>query len=253
MKNTKRSLDDYVCHYPGCIRQRREGDWCQAHRKQLKLGRKMQPLLTRGKPATRPTECSFQGCEDYARGHGFCSGHLHQARKGEELKPKRMSESMAGVICMFPSCGLDAKTKRMCNSHYSQFLRNGDLLPIGATLDCAIRFCDARVTQWAKGDLCPSHVRLARQSGLGRDGIVALWEARGDICWACGTNTRRLHMDHDHSCCPIYCNKKCGKCIRGLLCQRCNNVLGHVKESRELLSALSNYLDRGERLPSSLP
>lgn len=39
--------------------------------------------------------------------------------------------------------------------------------------------------------------------------------------------TQRLGVDHDHGCCPG--RKSCGKCIRGLLCNRCNILLTHLE------------------------
>jgi Recombination endonuclease VII len=60
-------------------------------------------------------------------------------------------------------------------------------------------------------------------------------------CWLCGQfevittkdgERRRLVIDHDHNCCdfdPTPQHPLCGKCIRGLCCQRCNRqLLGHV-------------------------
>ena len=49
-----------------------------------------------------------------------------------------------------------------------------------------------------------------------------------------------LAVDHDHRCCPG--NQSCGKCIRGLLCVRCNNALGLVDDNIELLKAFIDYL-----------
>jgi hypothetical protein len=57
-----------------------------------------------------------------------------------------------------------------------------------------------------------------------------------DYCQGCerelgkGYNDRAL--DHDH---------KTGK-IRGVLCRKCNSVLGYVADSRKTLSRLSDYL-----------
>ncbi len=39
---------------------------------------------------------------------------------------------------------------------------------------------------------------------------------------------RRLSMDHDHACCPG--DRSCGKCLRGLLCSKCNPALAVVEE-----------------------
>jgi len=52
---------------------------------------------------------------------------------------------------------------------------------------------------------------------------------------------RSICVDHDHKCCSG--DKSCGKCVRGLLCQNCNNVLGRTAEDKTTLRRLISYLD----------
>jgi recombination endonuclease VII len=47
-------------------------------------------------------------------------------------------------------------------------------------------------------------------------------------------------VDHDHRCCPG--KRSCGKCIRGLLCIKCNSVLGLLDDDPDKLAALIAYL-----------
>lgn len=48
------------------------------------------------------------------------------------------------------------------------------------------------------------------------------------------------HVDHDHTCCPG--RRACGKCIRGLLCGRCNSGLGSFKDDPDRLRLAAQYL-----------
>lgn len=51
--------------------------------------------------------------------------------------------------------------------------------------------------------------------------------------------TKRLHIDHDHRCCPG--DVSCGKCIRGLLCFGCNRLLAAV-ETPAWVEAARDYV-----------
>jgi hypothetical protein len=74
-------------------------------------------------------------------------------------------------------------------------------------------------TQWEK--------RLGMY-GLTPERWQAMFNAQGGRCGICRSLPRdggkRLCIDHDHSCCPRP-NRSCGRCVRGLLCQRCNSGL----------------------------
>jgi len=51
-------------------------------------------------------------------------------------------------------------------------------------------------------------------------------------CALCATvpEKRRLHVDHDHACCPCVGTRyTCGDCVRGLLCDKCNTRLGYLE------------------------
>lgn len=58
------------------------------------------------------------------------------------------------------------------------------------------------------------------------DDYDAMFLEQGGVCGICGNTERerRLSIDHDHRCCPG--KKSCGRCVRGLLCMRCNLALG---------------------------
>lgn len=58
-------------------------------------------------------------------------------------------------------------------------------------------------------------------------------------CEVCG-ELEGLHIDHDHMCCPS--QTTCGKCVRGVLCNRHNVALGMVNDSVEELQKLIEYV-----------
>ena len=79
--------------------------------------------------------------------------------------------------------------------------------------------------------------------GITVDKYEAMLKNQGGVCAICeGINDdgRALHIDHDHSCCPG--RQSCGKCIRGLLCSRCNTALGNLRDDPLLLEKALKYL-----------
>lgn len=68
-----------------------------------------------------------------------------------------------------------------------------------------------------------------------------MYDVQGGKCLLCfrSFEETRAVIDHDHSCCA---SGSCGSCVRGLLCQRCNWVVG----VREGILADSGYVERLE-------
>lgn len=73
-----------------------------------------------------------------------------------------------------------------------------------------------------------------------------LYIGQGRRCWICQRATgatRRLSVDHDHKAgCGHDPGKACRRCVRGLLCRRCNDLLGHVRDDTDTLYRALWYL-----------
>jgi hypothetical protein len=75
-----------------------------------------------------------------------------------------------------------------------------------------------------------------------------LLESQNYRCAICKTDRPLgkgvFNIDHDHLCCPTTSKntKTCGKCIRGLLCSRCNTGLGFLDDNIDNLYSAITYL-----------
>ena len=74
--------------------------------------------------------------------------------------------------------------------------------------------------------------------GITQDEYNVLYDAQGGCCAICGDHqidlNRPLHIDHNH---------ETGK-IRGLLCNKCNFILGLSNENKEILQNCIAYLEK---------
>jgi len=78
-----------------------------------------------------------------------------------------------------------------------------------------------------------SHLR--RLYGITPDQYEAMMLAQNGVCATCGdvcVSGKRLAVDHCH---------RSGK-VRGLLCRRCNSILGLADDDLDLLGRLADYV-----------
>lgn len=108
-------------------------------------------------------------------------------------------------------------------------------------------------------DFSPGHYRCrpcrredskeAPRHGMSFEEYLSLLEAQGGRCAICGKVPEeifRLVVDHDHECCPGPVS--CGKCVRGILCHKCNTGLGMFDDNLDILQSAVKYLARGGEL-----
>ena len=91
----------------------------------------------------------------------------------------------------------------------------------------------------------PNIKQRERRENLGRykltpHAFAALLEVQGGRCAICEkVPSYTPHVDHDHNYCPT--SRTCGKCVRGILCSRCNTALAWHEEHAAGAAA---YLER---------
>lgn len=102
--------------------------------------------------------------------------------------------------------------------------------------DCTGSRCKACVS-------AASHAsRIKATFGVDRDTYDWLFKLQGGKCAICRARpkTVRMAIDHDHK----HCRDGCQRCIRGLLCSRCNHeLLGAAHDSVNILRNAVAYLE----------
>lgn len=98
---------------------------------------------------------------------------------------------------------------------------------------------------YARGVICQNH-------GISSERYEELLRIQDGVCAICRQPETRKHksnrvwslgIDHDHNCCPGRFG--CAKCVRGLLCDNCNQAIGRFKENIQVLQNAVDYLIRG--------
>lgn len=99
-----------------------------------------------------------------------------------------------------------------------------------------VPYCKDCATHYAHGNL------MRNKYGISAKIYAEMLYSQNNVCAICKkSDTKRLSVDHDHSCCDG--EKSCGKCIRGLLCSRCNRTLGMIQDNTEYLKSMIKYLE----------
>jgi hypothetical protein len=81
-----------------------------------------------------------------------------------------------------------------------------------------------------------SYMTIRQKYGITLDDYISMFESQEGVCAICKELEygKLLVVDHDHSS---------GR-VRGLICYRCNNGLGSVKDSIETLVSMIDYLEK---------
>lgn len=117
-------------------------------------------------------------------------------------------------------------------------------------LDChkESRRAKQRITQKARRDTnghtewYRNYMRLRNYQMTAEQFDIWLLSQNG-CCAVCGSDSpgeRHWALDHDHSCCST--TPTCGNCTRGLLCHKCNRMLGLANDNIEILQSAIQYL-----------
>lgn len=147
-------------------------------------------------------------------------------------------------VCKFPECGRQVRVKKwgLCGSHNVQRHRGLELTPLRGTrageelVKCPVDDCD----RWeVSRGLCASHSSVAYNKSIPHSEVPRLFS--GFKCPICGQSGGERHVDHDHSCCQG--SYSCGKCIRGLVCSECNQVIKWVERVQDVVPEVLEYLD----------
>jgi hypothetical protein len=156
---------------------------------------------------------------------------------------KRTPDNLIGRTCKECHALAERKRKTHClNGHP----RNPDNLYYnGQCKECA----KTKAKQWCENN--PSkRKKIARISlwklryGLTEEAYNKILNLQGGLCAICKkppVEGKMFIVDHDHSCCPTI--NSCGKCVRGLIHQRCNSALGTFLDNPEICRNAANYLE----------
>lgn len=173
---------------------------------------------------TNPLICKYELCSDPAQSAGFCYAHYGQLHRGETLRPKKGSPE-------YYASKLNENGEKQCSRCGYWLLAN----------EFYVRYDSKTPLGRAHCNRC----NILRRMGLTARDYDAILASQGGRCAICGTDQesaggRTLCVDHDHSCCPG--TGSCGRCIRGIVCNACNALLGFARDNRDILGAASEFL-----------
>lgn len=206
--------------------------------------------------------CWYGGCDRWAYARGLCKAHSRQ----KILKPIRPRPKKNTDTCVFNECDREVHSSDLCYAHYRQKRLGRSLTPVAKVIpalhrdDTGRKPCrrcgeykseesfpprsDAPDKLDPRCSACRRDSNLMRRYGITSEEYELRFEVQGGGCGVCGSKdsgTRgTFHMDHDHTCCPG--RNSCGKCVRGILCESCNLVLGKVRDSTDTLWSAITYL-----------
>lgn len=175
------------------------------------------------------------------------------------------------MACLTEGCPRQCKAQGYCATCYARLLRSGEIVLLHSrrtddlccrcgkedrlTPSSYCRTCTREMNnEYArknaesfaanrKARYTPQKRKISalKQYSLTLEIYEAILDTQGGGCAICKATEVTICVDHDHACCPARFYS-CGKCIRGLLCNNCNNGLGRFDDDPERLEQAAAYL-----------
>jgi hypothetical protein len=131
--------------------------------------------------------------------------------------------------------------KRICNACNREKLR----LSYERNRDGRIQRRRGRYAASADGEREKARAQFLKKYGLTIEEYERKLLSQSSACAICRSkdpgNGVRFAVDHDHRCCAER-KHSCGKCVRGLLCARCNQALERIENAPIWLEQAASYL-----------
>lgn len=202
-------------------------------------------LRRRGTVARKNTKnigfsCSTDGCDQPADVKGYCSYHyqrqLHPLRNTWKLIRNRYGADVPKEWDSFDRF-LAAVGERPTSNH--QLRRIDDAKPYSVTNVRWVRPVARRTDCYSKTDRAAYAKEWALQNKYNITGedYQRMLAAQGGKCAICEDAGSVLHVDHCHA----------QGDVRGLLCVRCNRMLGYARDKITTLERAAAYLVRSRQ------
>lgn len=114
----------------------------------------------------------------------------------------------------------------------------------GRRSECRTCICEKK--RLAYSTTARHEAGIKQKFGLSKERFQEMLAEQDGVCAICFRPERSerfttLTVDHDHSCCPS--QSTCGKCVRRLLCHRCNKLIGFAEDNAVILRSAAEYVE----------
>ena len=157
---------------------------------------------------------------------GNCSECIANARGKASINingksSKRSASNHAAAMAAIDKGSLEYMSDSACpNGHYRRYVTTNNCIDC----DAVSREKRAEKARWA---------RIKKEYGMSQSDVLQMLAAQNFQCVICSINIQAgYHVDHCHST----------GTVRGLLCQKCNQAIGLVKENEELFFKAAKYI-----------
>jgi hypothetical protein len=178
---------------------------CKSHYAQFRRGKQLTPVNGATRAGQSFRSCQFDACARAVSARGLCAAHYQQWSKGQPLSPLR---------------------QRRGNGVYRAMVERGILQCLGCGEDKPLSDYSALNASGTPRPYCKpcnaERVRLGHYN-VTKEFVDLLLRFQQEVCALCAAangDSKTLHIDHDHGCCPG--RRSCGDCVRGLVCANCN-------------------------------